>query len=189
MEHRGCKIYVYLPRYCKGKKSPNFLHAIAEKKSVLLGRSKKPSWKSTLSAGASVWCVDSARLLPLPHALAFWRQEHWIPDANSCDSFVSSDSDCWSTVVTCELPCQCVNTGYLNWQKRSSKYLPATSQPTVRLLSILFPPGVRGSWKRIYKHCEQTEHASKSLPCLKSVCFGLSESMKHTTDTDDLHVT
>ena len=71
------------------------------------------------------------------------------------DSFVSSDSDYWSTVVTYELPCQCVNTGCLNWQEISSKYL--TFQPRARYFSIVLPAGAGGSWKRVYKHSVQTD--------------------------------
>lgn len=112
-----------------------------------------------------------------------------IPTAVSLctDSFVSRDSDCWSTFVTYELPCQCINTGCLNWQEISSKYL--TFQPRARFHSIVPPAGAGGSWKRMYKHGVQTEHASKSLTYLEMVCFVLSDSVQPPTDTDNLHGT
>lgn len=98
------------------------------------------------------------------------------------DSFVSSDSGCWSTFVTYELPCQCINAGCLNWQGISSKYL--TLQPRTRFFSVVLP--AVGCWKRMYKHSVQTERASKPLICLEMVCFVLSDSVKHT---DNLHGT
>lgn len=85
------------------------------------------------------------------------------------NSFVSSDSGCWSTFVTHELPCQCINAVCSKWQEISSKYLPL--QPRTRFPSIVSPAGSGGSWKRVYKHSVQIEHASKSLTCLEMVCF------------------
>lgn len=93
------------------------------------------------------------------------------------DLFVSSDSG--STIVTYELPCQCVNAGCLNWQEVSSKYL--TFQHRVRYLSIVLPAGAGGSWKRVYKYSVQTEHPPKSLTSLEMACFYLiAQSMRQT---------
>lgn len=111
-----------------------------------------------------------------PHKVAFWGEEHWIPDGNSCSLVNWPICEQWlwleSTVVTCELPCQCANTGCLNGQKKSSKH--QTFQLRVRFLSAVLPASAVGSWKRMCKQC-----SSKYLTCLEVVCCVLADSTSH----------
>lgn len=190
MEHRGCKIHVYSPRYCKGKKSPNSLHTIAGKKNVVVGRRKNsPENQPYLQEHlCGVLILPCCCLHPT----------HWHFEDRSIGSLMpaavihlsavtlTAGAQLWPMSWTALSMCE-------HWlfklmgekQQVSSSNFPAHSEAPLYFAS-------RWGWGILKEDVQtlcQTKHASKSLPCLESVCLGLSECMKYSMDTDDLQGT
>lgn len=175
VEHWGHKIHLNSPRYSKSKRSPKeevSCMLLQGRRRTRCWEGQETSWKPALPAGASPWHLGSVKLLPSPPQSGILRRgtlDPWsLVNWPICEQWLWLES----TAVTCELPCQCANTGCLNDQKKSSKH--QTFQPRVRFLSAVLPASVGGSWKRMCKQC-----SSKSLTCLEVVCCALADSTSH----------